>query len=141
MHPYTTSKKRRLRLFSQLTGWLLRRLENHTCQVFCLGFLLLCSSLLLFHLYNWRLCIFCTLGNEKMLQQTRLALLSQISHVLAVEHIVYQGVPSGKCQRGEFFYLLWNVPIQIFAICYITLDVYNGFRCRKGWHSTLDKKL
>ena len=41
----------------------------------------------------------------------------------------------------EFVYLLWNVPIQIFAICYITLDVYNGFRCRKGWHSTLDKKL
>ena len=25
-------------------------------------------------------------------------------------------VPSGKCQRGEFVYLLWNVPIQIFAI-------------------------
>ena len=24
------------------------------------------------------------------------------------------GVPSGKCQRGEFVYLLWNVPIQIF---------------------------
>ena len=23
-----------------------------------------------------------------------------------------QGVPSGKCQRGEFVYLLWNVPIQ-----------------------------
>ena len=31
------------------------------------------------------------------------------------------GVPSGKCQRGEFVYLLWNVPIQIFAICYIIL--------------------
>ena len=24
------------------------------------------------------------------------------------------GVSSGKCQRGEFVYLLWNVPIQIF---------------------------
>ena len=24
------------------------------------------------------------------------------------------GLPSGKCQRGEFVYLLWNVPIQIF---------------------------
>ena len=24
------------------------------------------------------------------------------------------GVPSGKCQRGEFVYLLWNMPIQIF---------------------------
>ena len=23
---------------------------------------------------------------------------------------------SGKCQRGEFVYVLWNVPIQIFAI-------------------------
>ena len=23
------------------------------------------------------------------------------------------GVPSGKCQRGEFVYLLWNVPIEI----------------------------
>ena len=25
-------------------------------------------------------------------------------------------VPSGKCQRGEFVYFLWNVPIQIFTI-------------------------
>ena len=33
------------------------------------------------------------------------------------------GVPSGKCQRGEFVYLLWNVPIEIFAICYIILEV------------------
>ena len=24
--------------------------------------------------------------------------------------------PSAKCQRGEFVYLLWTVPIQIFAI-------------------------
>ena len=24
------------------------------------------------------------------------------------------GVPSGKCQRGEFVYLFWHVPIQIF---------------------------
>ena len=24
------------------------------------------------------------------------------------------GVPSGKCQRGEFVYLLWSEPIQIF---------------------------
>ena len=141
MHPYTTSKKRRLRLFSHLTGWLLRRHENHTCQVFCLGFLLLCSLLLLFHLYNWRLCIFRTLGNECILQQIRFALSSQISHVLGGRAYSILEVPSGKCQRDEFVYLLWNVPIQIFAICYITLDVYNGFRCRKGWHSTLDKKL
>ena len=36
------------------------------------------------------------------------------------------GVPSGKSQRGEFVYLLWNVPIQIFAISFfffITLEV------------------
>ena len=64
----------------------------------------------------------------------------RLAMLLAVEHSIL-GIPSGKCQRGEFFYLLWNVPIQIFAICYITLDIYNGFRCRKGWHSTLDKKL
>ena len=64
----------------------------------------------------------------------------RLAMFLAVEHSIL-GVPSGKCRRGEFVYLLWNVPIQIFAICYITLDVYNGFRCRKGWHSTLDKKL
>ena len=34
------------------------------------------------------------------------------------------GVPSGKCQ-GEFVYLLWNVPIQIFAIYFffIILEV------------------
>jgi len=25
-------------------------------------------------------------------------------------------VPSGKCQQGESVYLLWNVPIEIFAI-------------------------
>ena len=29
------------------------------------------------------------------------------------------GVPSGKCQRGKFVYLLWNVPIEIFAISFI----------------------
>ena len=35
------------------------------------------------------------------------------------------GVPSGKCQRGEFVYLLWNVPIQIFAMCiYIYIYIY-----------------
>ena len=50
------------------------------------------------------------------------------------------GVPSGKYQRRELVYL-WNVPIQIFAICYITLEVYKGFRYRKGWRSTLEKKL
>ena len=32
------------------------------------------------------------------------------------------GVPSGKCQRGEFVYLLWNVPIQIFAIFFLEKD-------------------
>ena len=26
-------------------------------------------------------------------------------------------------------------------ICYIISEVYNGFRYRKGWHSTLEKKL
>ena len=41
----------------------------------------------------------------------------------------------------RFVYLLWNVPIQIFAICCIILEVYNGFRYRKEWHSTLGKKL
>ena len=30
------------------------------------------------------------------------------------------GVPSGKCQRGEFVYHLWNVPIQIFAIFFFS---------------------
>ena len=34
-----------------------------------------------------------------------------------------QGVPSGKCQRGKFVYLLWNVPIEIFAISFIILEV------------------
>ena len=38
---------------------------------------------------------------------------------------------------SELVYLLWNVPIQIFVICYIILEVYDGFRCRKGLHSTL----
>ena len=38
---------------------------------------------------------------------------------------------------SELVYLLWNAPIQIFAICYIILEVYNGFRYRKGLHSTL----
>ena len=33
------------------------------------------------------------------------------------------GVPSGKCQRGEFVYLLWNVPTEIFAISFIILGV------------------
>ena len=33
------------------------------------------------------------------------------------------GVPSGKCQLGEFVYLLWNVPIEIFAISFIILEV------------------
>ena len=61
------------------------------------------------------------------------------------------GVPSGKCQRGEFVYLLWNVPIQIFAIymyiytyiyfCFIILEVQNGFRYRKGWHPTSKQQL
>ena len=51
------------------------------------------------------------------------------------------GVPFGKCQRGEFVYLLWNVSIQIFAVCCIILEVYNGFSNRKGWHLTLEKKL
>ena len=32
------------------------------------------------------------------------------------------GVPSGKCQRGEFVYLLWNVPIQIFEIFFLEKD-------------------
>ena len=36
------------------------------------------------------------------------------------------GVPSGKCQRGEFVYLLWNVPIQIFAI-YMYIYIYIFF--------------
>ena len=27
--------------------------------------------------------------------------------------VLLRGVPFGKCQRGEFVYLLWNVPIQI----------------------------
>ena len=27
--------------------------------------------------------------------------------------VLLLGVPFGKCQRGEFVYLLWNVPIQI----------------------------
>ena len=38
---------------------------------------------------------------------------------------------------SELVYVLWNVPIQIFAICYIILEVYDGFRYRKGLHSTL----
>ena len=29
----------------------------------------------------------------------------------------------GKCQQGESVYLLRNVPIQIFAISYIILEV------------------
>ena len=37
------------------------------------------------------------------------------------------GVPSGKCQRGEFVYLLWNVPIQIFAI-YIFFHNFRGLK-------------
>ena len=31
------------------------------------------------------------------------------------------GVPSGKCQRGELVYLLWNVPIQIVAIFFFKI--------------------
>ena len=34
------------------------------------------------------------------------------------------GVPSGKYQRGEFVYLLWNVPIQILA----TFSFFHNFR-------------
>ena len=56
-------------------------------------------------------------------------------------HILELRVPYGKFQRDEFDYLLWNVPIQIFAICCIISEVYKGFRYRKGWHSTLEKKL
>ena len=34
------------------------------------------------------------------------------------------GVPSGKRQRGEFVYLLWNAPFQVFAIFFfIILEV------------------
>ena len=41
-------------------------------------------------------------------------------------YIYILGVPSGKCQRGEF--VLWNVPIQIFAI-YIYIYIYfHNFR-------------
>ena len=57
--------------------------------------------------------------------------------VVLTFYILQQGVPCGKCQRGEFVYLLWNVPIQIFAICYIILEVYNGFRSRKTFKKTL----
>ena len=63
-----------------------------------------------------------------------------------VEALYYSilGVPSGKCQRGEFVYLLWNVPIQIFAIYlffFIISEVHNGFRYRKGWHPTSKQQL
>ena len=57
--------------------------------------------------------------------------------VVLTFYILQQGVPCGKRQRGEFVYLLWNVPIQIFAICYIILEVYNGFRSRKTFKKTL----
>ena len=55
-------------------------------------------------------------------------------------HILELGVPCGKWQGGEFVYLLWNVPIYIFAICYIISEVYKRFRYRKEWHSTLEKQ-
>ena len=45
---------------------------------------------------------------------------SHLSDIFYYKQIEYTdkllGVPSGKCQRGEFVYLLWKVPIQIFAI-------------------------
>ena len=48
------------------------------------------------------------------------------------------GVSSGKCQRGEFVYLLRNVPIQIFAIfLFHNFRGLNGFRYTKGWHPTV----
>ena len=132
MYPYTTSKKRRLRLFSQLTGWLLRRHENHTCQVFCLGFLLFCSLLPLFHLYNWRLCIFRTLGNEYMLQQTRFPLPSQISHVLG-----------GRAQytRGTFRQVpTGRIRLSFVECAYLDLcNLLHNFRCLQ-WIS-LQKRM
>ena len=33
----------------------------------------------------------------------------------------------GKCRRGEFVYVLWNVPIQIFAI-YIFFHKFRGLK-------------
>ena len=144
MHPYTTSKKRRLRLFSQLTGWLncpgtkIIPARSSVLDFFYCVLYFFCSTFTC----NWRLCIFCTLGNEYMLQQTRFPLPSQISHVLGgraqYTRVTLRQVPTGRIRLS---FALWNVPIQIFAICYTTLDVYNGFRCRKGWHSTLGKKL
>ena len=42
------------------------------------------------------------------------------------------GVPSGKRQRREFVYLLWNVPIHMYSdlrdIFFIILEVLNRFR-------------
>ena len=48
----------------------------------------------------------------------------------------------GGSSVEKFVYRLWNVPIQIFAIfLFIILKVYNGFRYRKGWHSTSKQQL
>ena len=60
--------------------------------------------------------------------------------LLGRTYVFKLGVPSGKCQRGEFVNLLRNVPIKIFAICYIIVEVYNGFRYRKWWHTTLENQ-
>ena len=54
--------------------------------------------------------------------------------------IINYGYLPASTNEVKFFYL-WNVPIQIFAICYIILEVNKGFRYRKGWRSTLEKKL
>ena len=64
----------------------------------------------------------------------------RLAMFLAVEHSIL-GVDFRQVPTTRILYLLWNVPIQIFAICYIILEVYNGLRYRKGSHSTLAKKL
>ena len=51
-------------------------------------------------------------------------------------------VPSVKCQRGKFVYLLCNVPIQICAICYIVLEVDNMvFAIEKDGTQLLEKNF
>ena len=106
MHPYTTSKKRRLRLFSQLTGWL-----N------CPGTKIIPARSSVLDFFYCVLYFFCstfTIGSfvfsvrqEMNICYNRLDFPypPRLAMFLAVEHSIL-GLPSGKCQRGEFVYLL-----------------------------------
>ena len=51
----------------------------------------------------------------------------------------FRQVPTRRI-RTFIFCRMCLSRFQIFAICYIILEVYNGFRCRKGWQLTLEKK-